>query len=180
MLKGTSEEVTVVSDPNGADVIVNEQKQGTTPVTVNVPSKEDLNITVAKAGYQPQDLQDPTSIRWGYETWAFLEFVIPMVVDLSDGAAWGHDHLTMTAHLEKNQAIPAASASETAPASPFAAPPVASAESAPVTAPAPLVYPDAVAAAPVLSPAAVPSASAMTQQPVGSVPGSGPAPTTPE
>jgi hypothetical protein len=100
MLKGTKDEITVVSDPSGAEVTANETLEGTTPVTFTLPSKQDLTITVAKTGYQPEDLQDPVSFRWGYESWAFIAYVIPMVVDLSDGAAWGHDHLMVTAHLE--------------------------------------------------------------------------------
>ena len=190
MLKGTSDEITVVSDPNGADVVVNETREGTTPVTFTVPSKQDLTVTVTKAGYTSEDMQDPASFRWGYEAWAFIAYIIPMVVDLSDGAAWGHDHLTLTAHLEPNGRGPATAAAETAPASPFVAAPVASAQSAP--APATADRPDGVAAAPPLAPAAVPSTSAMTQpvaaapvsaitqEPAGGAPPTAPAPTTPE
>jgi hypothetical protein len=184
MLKGNSEDITVVSDPSGALVSANDGGlQGVTPVAFTVPSKQDLNFTVTKQGYLPQEVPDPTSFRWGYEIWAFVEFVIPMGVDLADGAAWGHDHTTVTAHLEPNSQAPAAAAAAaaaTAPASPFGAPPVASAQTAPVALPAPGVHAEAVAAAPVPAPAAVPSVSAMTQQPSGSAPQSGPAPTTPE
>ena len=176
LLKGNSEEIAVVSDPSGAEVTANEVREGTTPVTFKVPSKEDLNITVTKPGYQPQDLEDPTSFRWGYEIWAFLEFVIPMGVDLADGAAWGHDHMTVTAHLEPNaKATPAEAASSS-----LAAPPVASTQSAPLTAAAPAVPPEGVAAAPVGAPEALPSASAMQQQPAVTVAPTGPMPTTPE
>jgi hypothetical protein len=168
MLKGTKDEITVVSDPSGAEVTANETQEGTTPVTFTLPSKQDLNITVAKTGYQPEDLQDPVSFRWGYEAWAFVAYVIPMVVDLSDGAAWGHDHLTMTAHLEPN-GQPTSAAGE---------PPTASgpaeAKVSPVAGPSPTARIEAVAAAPVPPPAAVPSASAATQ-PAASV-----APSLPE
>ncbi|MBF6560805.1 MAG: hypothetical protein IVW56_10975 [Candidatus Binataceae bacterium] len=42
---------------------------------------------------------DDASFRWGYEIWSFVEFVIPMGVDMADGAAWGHDQM-IAAHLE--------------------------------------------------------------------------------
>lgn len=173
MLKGTKDEITVVSDPAGAQVTANETQEGPTPVTFTVPSKQDLNITVAKAGYQPEDLQDPASFRWGYEAWAFIAYIIPMVVDLSDGAAWGHDHLTMTAHLAPNgQATSAAAAAVPSPAA--GAPQSASAESdaemSPAAAPSPAGRIEAIAAAPVPSPAAAPSASAARQPAASAAP----------
>jgi hypothetical protein len=160
LLKGTSDEITVVSDPPGAEVTANESKKGPTPVSFTVPSKEDLNISITKAGYQQEDLQDPAKFRWGYEAWSFIEWVIPMVVDLSDGAAWGHEHLTMTAHLEPNgQPNPAAEG----------APPAASAAAAsdvrtsPLASPSPVARTEAISNAPVPPTAAAPSASAATQ-----------------
>jgi PEGA domain-containing protein len=177
MLKGTKDEITVVSDPSGAQVTVNENQEGPTPITFTVPSKQDLNITVAKAGYQPEDLQDPASFRWGYEAWAFIAYIIPMVVDLSDGAAWGHDHLTMTAHLEPNgQATSAAAAAVPSPAAgaPLAASAASDAEASPGAAPSPAGRIEAIAVAPVPSPAAAPSASAARQ------PASSTAPSLPE
>jgi len=166
LLKGTKDEITVVSDPPGAEVTANESQKGPTPVSFTVPSKEDLNISISKAGYQPEDLQNPAEFRWGYEAWSFIEWVIPMVVDLSDGAAWGHEHLTMTAHLEPNgQPNPAAEG----------APPAASAaasdvRTSPLAAPSPAARTEAIAAAPVPAPAAVPSASSATQPAVSVVP----------
>jgi hypothetical protein len=183
MLKGTSDEIAVVSDPPGAEVSVNDADKGPTPVTFTVPSEQNVHITVAKAGYQPEELQDPVSFRWGYEAWAFLAYIIPMVVDMSDGAAWGHDHLTLTAHLEPNSqpasaasgAPPATSAASEAKASPIAAAsPAAQIETsaaAPVSAPA--------ASVPVASPAAAPSASGGTQAAVTVAP-SMPVASTPE
>ena len=166
MLKVTKEEITVVSDPSGAEVTANETQEGTTPVTFTLPSKQDLNITVSKAGYQPEDMQDPVSFRWGYEAWAFLAYIIPMIVDLSDGAAWGHDHLTMTAHLEPNgQATSAAGADAPSPAAGASS----AANATPQTqlsagaAPSPAVRMEAVAAAPARPPATVPSDPAVRQ-----------------
>ncbi len=161
LLKGTKEEITVVSDPSGATVTANESQQGTTPVSFTVPSKQDLNISVTKAGYQEQDLQDPTSFRWGYEIWSFVEWVIPMVVDLSDGAAWGHDHLTMTAHLEPN-GQPTSAAAGASPAASAAS----EVKASPLASPSPAARSEAIAAAPVapvLTPAAAASASAAMQ-----------------
>jgi hypothetical protein len=158
MLKGTSDEITVVSDPSGAEVSVNESPTGPTPVSFTVPSKQNLNISVTKAGYQQEDLQDPASFRWGYEAWAFLMYIVPMVVDLSDGAAWGHDHLMMTAHLEPN-GQPTSGAAGAPPAAGAAS----EAQASPLASPSPVARTEAIAAAPVPPPDAAPSASAATQ-----------------
>jgi hypothetical protein len=124
MLKGTTDQVTVISDPPGAQVTSNDSPVGVTPVSFTVPSKKDLNIEVSKVGYQPQTIQNEANFRWGYEIWAFLVYIIPGVVDCADGAAWGHDDLVMTTHLE-----PIAQPSPVAPtaATPPAVAPVATA-----------------------------------------------------
>ena len=114
MLKGTTDQITVVSDPSGAQVASNNSMVGTTPVTFTVPSKQDVNIQVSKAGYQSEIIANPSSFRWGYEIWGFLVYLIPMGVDLADGAAWGHDNLVMTAHLNQVAAAPTASAAPSA------------------------------------------------------------------
>jgi PEGA domain len=174
MLKGTSDEITVVSDPSGAEVSVNDADKGPTPLSFTVPSKQDVNITVAKAGYQPEDLQDPVSFRWGYEAWAFLAYVIPMIVDLSDGAAWGHDHLTMTAHLEPNSQ-PTSAASVAPPAMSTAS----EAQASPIAALSPATQIETRATAPLPAPVAAPSASAGTQPAASGAP-SLPVASTPE
>jgi hypothetical protein len=111
MLKGTRDNMTVITDPAGADVVVNDRKEGPSPVSFTVPSNEDLHIRLSKDGYEPKKITSQPSFRWGYEVWSFLEFVFPMVIDLSYGAAWGHEPTTITKHLEP---LPAAPGSSTA------------------------------------------------------------------
>jgi len=72
MLKGTTDNMAVVSDPIGAKVTVNDDVKGTTPVSFSVPSKQDLQIHVSKEGYQSQDLHSAANFRSGYEIWAFI------------------------------------------------------------------------------------------------------------
>lgn len=99
MLKGNNEQIMVSSEPSGANVSVNGQQEGTTPYVANVPSSRDLQIQLSKPGYEPITVADNTSFRWGYEIWSFVDFVIPMGVDMADGAAWGHDQTMVAAHL---------------------------------------------------------------------------------
>lgn len=129
LLKGSNEQVMVSSDPSGANVSINGQQTGTTPYVTTVPSSQDLHIEVSKPDYQTASITDDTSIRWGYEIWSFIEFVIPLGVDLADGAAWGHDQTMIAAHLE-----PLPQAAATAPAT--GAPKTAGSASAGTPAPA--------------------------------------------
>ncbi len=101
MLKGTSEQIMVSSDPAGVDVSINNGEQlGKTPFVTTVPSSRNLQIQLTKVGYQDQTVTDDATFRWGYEIWSFLCWVLPMGVDLADGAAWGHQQTMIAAHLE--------------------------------------------------------------------------------
>jgi PEGA domain len=100
LLKGSNEQVMITSYPAGAKVSLNGQNQGTTPYVANVPSSQDLDIQLSKPGYQAASIKDDTSLRWGYEIWSFVAFVIPLGVDMADGAAWGHDQTMVAAHMD--------------------------------------------------------------------------------
>lgn len=100
MLKGTTDQIMISSDPAGADVSINDQQSGKTPFVTSVPSSQNLQIHLAKVGYQDQSLTDDATFRWGYEAWSFIVYVIPLGVDLADGAAWGHQQTMIAAHLE--------------------------------------------------------------------------------
>lgn len=100
LLKGTTEDVMITSDPSAANVSINDQSEGTTPYVAHVASSKNLEIAISKPGYQTTTINDNTSMRSGYEIWSFLVFVIPMGIDMADGAAWGHDQTMVAAHLE--------------------------------------------------------------------------------
>jgi PEGA domain len=160
LLKGRTDQVTVITDPPGAKVSVNGEDKGTAPVSFDVPSKEDLAIHVAKDGYQPQDLSNPAKTRWGWEAFSFFSYVIPVFVDMGTGAAWGHDELTMTTHLEPaSQTIPGTASDRPSPASAQAS--LASASPAAAPSPLPMPSPAAIASiAAVVTPAASASPAA--------------------
>ena len=115
LLKGRTEEVMINSDPSGAQVSINDQSNGTTPYVTTSKSSEVLYIHVSKPGYQPQEITDDTSFRWGYEIWSFICYVIPLGIDMADGAAWGHDQTMIAVHLEP--------IAQPAPTAAFATPP---------------------------------------------------------
>ncbi len=112
LLKGSNEQVMITSHPSGANVSINGQQEGTTPYVTNVPSSENLKIEISKAGYQTDTVTDDTSFRWGYEIWSFIEWVIPLGIDMADGAAWGHDQTMVATHLEPVAQSPASTESQ--------------------------------------------------------------------
>ncbi len=118
----------VSTDPTGADVSINGEPSGKTPFVTTVPSSRNLQIQLTKAGYQEQTVTDDATFRWGYEIWSFICYVIPLGVDLADGAAWGHQQTMIAAHLEPAAPLPAAQ---------YQAPPQANPKPAPVAVPNP-------------------------------------------
>ncbi|HPV82024.1 MAG TPA: PEGA domain-containing protein [Nitrospira sp.] len=51
---GSSQSLTVNSDPPGANVLINGTLAGTTPLQHQVPRRGDLTVEVQKAGFKPQ------------------------------------------------------------------------------------------------------------------------------
>jgi hypothetical protein len=51
---GSSQPLSVNSDPPGANVLINGTLAGTTPLQHQVPRRGDVTVEVQKAGYKPQ------------------------------------------------------------------------------------------------------------------------------
>src|SRR5258708_12355865 len=66
LFQGTNEEIMVESDPPGAQVSVNDGRQGTTPFSMKVNRNDDLEIHVSKAGYSPTDIADTSHPECAY------------------------------------------------------------------------------------------------------------------
>jgi hypothetical protein len=79
---------------------------------------QNLQIQVSKPGYQTASIDDRAKFCWGYEIWSFVWYVIPLGVDLADGAAWGHPQTMIAAHLESASEPLAAARTAIAPSSP--------------------------------------------------------------
>ena len=59
IVKGTTQKVAISSDPEGADVTVDDKLYGQTPVDVSMKRKRDHLVTVSKEGYKP----DPSNVE---------------------------------------------------------------------------------------------------------------------
>ena len=101
ILKGRTDNITVVTDPAGAQVIVNGETKGLSPVTFAVPSDQALDIKLTKDGYQPAQVSNLPTERSGYELWDVVGGIIPLLIDRNDGAVMGHETTTTVVHLER-------------------------------------------------------------------------------
>ena len=101
LFQGNHEEIMVASDPAGAQVSVNDGRNGTTPYTMKVGRDDDLDIHVSKPGYAPIDIADQSHIEWGYfVSDIFFTGLIGLAVDGIDGAMFYHNQTMVSAHLE--------------------------------------------------------------------------------
>ena len=123
LLAGTTDKMSVLTDPGGAQVTVNGEPKGPSPVSFTVPSDKELNIHVTKDGYQPQDVQSVPTDRGGYEMASLLLGLFPLIIDRADGAAMGHPNTNITVHLEP---VPDPAANSTSPPQGWSAPPAPS------------------------------------------------------
>ncbi len=126
LFQGTTEEVMVASDPDAAQVTVNDGRSGPTPFSMRVPRSEDLQIHVAKVGYTPYDMTDTSHVEWGYlVSDLFFTGLIGLAVDGIDGAMFYHNQAMVTAHLDpvlRTSQAPLESQPMVAPAAALAAP----------------------------------------------------------
>jgi hypothetical protein len=101
LFQGTHEEIMVESDPPGAQVSVNDGRNGTTPYSMKVGRDDDVNIHVSKPGYSSTDISDESHMEWGYFiSDFFFTGLIGLAVDGLDGAMFYHNQTMVSAHLE--------------------------------------------------------------------------------
>jgi len=102
---GKTEEISVNSNPPGADVTLSNGMTGVTPFTITVPRERDLVFHFSKPGYRSTDVFDDTQVESRYiaADWAsMLLTAVPVawISDVSSGSAHTHQQTTITAELE--------------------------------------------------------------------------------
>jgi hypothetical protein len=98
---GEDQAVRFSSTPKGADVFVNDERVGKTPMTMRLPRKDDHHVRIEKVGYQPYE----KDLRSGMNAWMFgnilLGGLIGLGVDLLSGASSGLDRTNVSPTLVK-------------------------------------------------------------------------------
>lgn len=101
--KGTHERVDFTSEPSGADVHVNGDLMGTTPVTLKLESKETYRIDFKKNGYATKRYTITNHIVTKWVVFDVILGVAPVLVDAITGAWFELDQDRVNAILEKQQ-----------------------------------------------------------------------------
>jgi hypothetical protein len=99
LFQGTTENITVTSDPPGAMVTLNNGETRTTPFTITVPRNQDLQLHFSKVGYQSADLVDGSQVEPAIVVDLF-PLMIPWAVDAGAGAGYAHQQTSLNAHLD--------------------------------------------------------------------------------
>ena len=100
IFKGTTTDVNFKSDPTGAEVYVNGQKMGTTPVELKLESKNTYNIEFKKEGYESKIYNITNHVG---PNWVILDVLcglVPVVVDAATGSWYYLDQDSINVMME--------------------------------------------------------------------------------
>lgn len=103
LFKGTTEEVSVNSDPQRAQIFINGNLMGETPITLKLESKKTYLIEFKKEGYKTKTYNITNHVGAGWIILDVLAGLIPVVVDAATGAWYHLDQKNVNMILEKQQ-----------------------------------------------------------------------------
>lgn len=105
---GSSQSLTVNSEPPGANVLINGTLAGTTPLQHQVPRRGDLTVEVQKAGYKPQSRMTGRKLSSVgiVDVIGGALFLLPLLGLIAPGA-WEQDPSTIGITLEPDNPQPA-------------------------------------------------------------------------
>lgn len=112
VVKGSHQGVPVSSDPPGADVLVDGNLVGQTPLKVEMKRKHDHLVTIQKTGYRPKSVavvKDVGGAVWGN---IIAGGLIGWGVDASTGAQYNLTPRTISVSLESDTTVAARSTQE--------------------------------------------------------------------
>lgn len=85
IIKGSTDDVSFSSDPTGAKVYVNGSLLGTTPVQLELKSKNSYTIEFKKDGYETKTVLLNNSVGGGWIVLDVLFGLVPIIVDAATG-----------------------------------------------------------------------------------------------
>ena len=104
MFKGTSEEVAFQSSPDRAQVYVEGELMGETPLAIKLESKKSYTIVFKAEGYKDQSYHIKNKIGAGWVVLDILSFwLVPVIIDAATGAWYSLDQKNINAVLQKQQ-----------------------------------------------------------------------------
>ncbi|HUU05569.1 MAG TPA: PEGA domain-containing protein [Patescibacteria group bacterium] len=103
LFKGTSEKVNMESSPVRADVYVNGQFMGKTPMQLNLAVKRSYAIEFRAEGYQSRTYHINNRVGAGWVILDVLLGLVPVIVDAATGAWYHLDQKNIDAVLIEQQ-----------------------------------------------------------------------------
>lgn len=104
IMHGSSQEISIASQPSGATVTIDGQPAGVTPVSAKLKRKSPHRIAITLSGYQPFELVTTRKVSgW---VWGNLVFggLIGLIVDVSTGGLYNVRPEQISAQLTRTGA----------------------------------------------------------------------------
>ena len=105
LFKGTNEEISINSDPQRAQIFINGDLYGETPISVQLESKKTYTIEFKKEGFQTKTFQLNNHVGAGWIVLDVLGGLVPVIVDAATGAWYHLDQKNVNMILEKQQPV---------------------------------------------------------------------------
>jgi hypothetical protein len=92
--RGTTDQVQILSNPDGADARTSMGHSCVTPCTLQFSRKDEFSVTISKPGFQPQTVPVKTQIAGagaaGFAGNVLIGGIVGMSVDAATGATYEH------------------------------------------------------------------------------------------
>jgi hypothetical protein len=103
IFKGNSSKINFNSNPQGAQIYVNGNYMGDTPILLKLESKQTYNIEFKKEGYKTKAFNITNHVGVGWIVLDVIFGLVPVVVDAATGSWYELDQKIVNALLEKQQ-----------------------------------------------------------------------------
>ena len=103
IFKGSTDDVSFSSDPSGAKVYVNGSLLGTTPIQLELKSKNSYTIEFKKEGYETKTVLLNNSVGAGWIILDILGGLFPVIIDAATGNWYELDQEHVNAALEQQK-----------------------------------------------------------------------------
>jgi hypothetical protein len=100
ILKGTSEDVSLSSEPSGMEVFINGVSMGSTPLRIRLGSKDTYTIEFKRDGFETKSYRINNNIG---AVWIILDIMtgfVPILIDAATGAWFELDQKNINAVME--------------------------------------------------------------------------------
>jgi len=91
IFRGSKQELSIDSLPEGAEVTVGGVEYGNTPAKLKLSPKEEPIIILTKENYEPLKIQTSSGVGGGWIVLGILTFPVGLIVDAVTGCWYGFD-----------------------------------------------------------------------------------------